>query len=262
MDCKAAALWLHPYLDGELKRASVDELEAHLERCPACAKELASLESLRKVMRDNAPHYAAPASLRERLGKTNDAGSSAHVVALNARQSLTTRARWFAIAASCLFAFSLGAGSMRWYAREAASNAGEQAFVNNLLGSHLRSLAAVSPVDVISSDRHTVKPWFAGKIGQSPPVLDLAASGFPLIGGRIDYVGEQRVPVLVYGHGRHLIDVYLLPSVRAGAGRVEQVQGYRVAAVTVQQQPAWIVGDLDEQEFDRFRQLVAAGAGH
>jgi hypothetical protein len=74
-------------------------------------------------------------------------------------------------------------------------------------------------------------------------------------------VGEQRVPVLVYGHGQHLIDVYLLPAGRGAEGSVAQVQGYRVASIRMQEQPAWIVGDLDQQEFDRFKQLLAAGVG-
>jgi anti-sigma factor RsiW len=157
-------------------------------------------------------------------------------------------------------AFSLGLASMKWYAIESVATTSRQALDRELLSSHLRALAAASPVDVVSTDRHTVKPWFAGKIGQSPPVLDLAADGFPLVGGRIDYVASQRVAVLVYGHGRHLIDVFLLPATADDLQEMPRVlQGYRLATIRVQEQPMWIVGDIDEQEFARFKNLLTAG---
>jgi anti-sigma factor RsiW len=123
----------------------------------------------------------------------------------------------------------------------------------------LRALATASPVDVVSSNRHTVKPWFAGKVGQSPPVRDFAAQGFELVGGRIDYVGNERVPVLVYSHGKHLIDVYMLPAKPGSAGAAPlMVQGYRLATVTIQDRSAWIVTDTDEKELARFTQLLTS----
>jgi anti-sigma factor RsiW len=161
------------------------------------------------------------------------------------------------MAATFVAAFALGAGVMAWRSGELGANAQAESLTHDLFASHLRALAAASPIDVVSSDRHTVKPWFAGKVGQSPTVRDFAPDGFPLLGGRIDYVGERRVPVLVYGHGRHVIDVFVLPEDAGSIGSsITQRQGYRLASVRVDGQPMWIVTDLDEHEFARFVRLL------
>jgi mycothiol system anti-sigma-R factor len=265
MDCKAAAPMLHAYLDGELDRAAVDEIEEHLERCEQCVRELASLQALRDVIREGAPRHAAPASLRAQLLASGEvpesvAGQGLDRVLQKRRPTNAAVVPRWAMAASLLMAFSLGIASMKWYATESVATTSRHILDRELLSSHLRALAAASPVDVVSTNRHTVKPWFAGKIGQSPPVLDLAADGFPLVGGRIDYVANQRVAVLVYGHGQHLIDVYLLPATVDDLQEMPRVlQGYRLAAIRVQEQPMWIVGDIDEQEFARFKNLLTAG---
>src|SRR5262249_48881580 len=121
---------------------------------------------------------------------------------------------------------------------------------------HWRALAAASPVDVVSSDRHTVKPWFAGKVAQAPLVLDFADRGFPLVGGRIDYVGTPRVPVLVYRHGQHGIDRFVLPQ--SVVAPTAQQQGYAVDPVRLGDQPAAVVSDMDRQELAKFEQLLLA----
>lgn len=251
MDCKAAIAALHPYLDGELDRAAVDALESHLERCPACARELAALEALRNTIRAGAPRFSTPASLRERLRSTEEFASAP------ARLAYAPRQRWLAMAATFVGAFALGAAVMAWRSGEIGADAQVESLSHDLFASHLRALAAASPIDVVSSDRHTVKPWFAGRVGQSPTVRDFASDGFPLLGGRIDYVGQRRVPVLVYGHGKHVIDVFVLPEDTASIGSsITQKQGYRLASVTLDGEPMWIVTDLDEHEFARFVRLL------
>jgi mycothiol system anti-sigma-R factor len=251
MDCKTATPLLHAYLDGELDRRAVDEVESHLESCRDCASQLGVIEAVRKVVREGAPRYKAPASLRARL-QSSEESSQPERQAYRANKQ-----QWWAMAASLVVAFVLGAGTMRLHTGDVAGEGAQQAFVHDLLASHLRALAATSPVDVVSSNRHTVKPWFAGKVGQSPPVRDFAAEGFPLVGGRIDYVGDQRIPVLAYSHGPHLIDVYMLMPAPGDSERsLQQVRGYRVAPARIQDHAAWIVSDVDEQEFLRFRQLL------
>lgn len=250
MDCKTAAPLLHPYLDGELDRPSVDALESHLLRCPACAKALASLEALRDVVRRGAPHHRAPDELRRHLLEAPTGIEPA------SRRAILPK---WALAASLLAAFLLGVGAMNRFAALTGPDAAQQVLVRELLSSHLRSLASANPVDVVSTDRHTVKPWFAGKVAQSPPVFDLEAAGFPLKGGRIDYVDGQRVAVLVYAHGQHLIDVYVLPGAAdTGGRRGTVVAGYRLEPVALQDQHGWIVADMDAQELAKFREALSA----
>jgi len=251
MDCTAALAMLHPYLDGELDRGSVREFEAHLEQCPDCARELAAYGELRQALRTQAPRHAAPAALRERLQAELGTGTRAPVVAWS---------RW-RLAASWLLALGLGAGLGLAGSNLRGGGGGAQALLeHDLFASHLRALAAASPVDVVSSDRHTVKPWFAGRIAVAPPVADFAEQGFPLAGARIDYVGTRRVAVLVYRHGQHVIDVFVLPDGGdAGPAAVARSLGYTATPVELGGQPAVIVSDLDAQESARLRRLLAGG---
>src|SRR5262249_20999139 len=113
-----------------------------------------------------------------------------------------------------------------------------------------------TPVDVVSSDRHTVKPWFAGKVAQAPPVRDFAEQGFALVGGRIDYLGGARVPVLVYRHGQHLIDVFALSPGSATPGASVRQAGYTLRFVSLDGAPAAIVSDMDGGELAAFARLL------
>jgi anti-sigma factor RsiW len=113
---------------------------------------------------------------------------------------------------------------------------------------------------VVSEDRHTVKPWFAGKIGESPPVIDPKAEDFPLLGGRIDYVGERRTAVVVYGHRKHVIDVYMTPGADVTGARATQSQGYSLTPCVLEAQSAWIVSDIDADSLRRFAGLL--GCSH
>ena len=254
MECKTAQTLLELYLDGELDRADARELEAHVDGCAECRSMLTRLDELRIALRDKALHYAAPPQLRERIRSTRvdaDAGETAPPSSRLSRSG----APWLRIAAACVLAFGAGAVSMReWNA--GGSSSSDAQLARDLFASHWRALAATSPVDVVSTDRHTVKPWFAGKVAQAPVVQDFAAQGFALVGGRIDYVGGDRVPVLVYRHGQHLIDVFVLPrsaNVISGAS----AQGYAVRTSKLGDQSAAIVSDMDAQETRRFGELLA-----
>src|SRR5262249_40680772 len=147
-----------------------------------------------------------------------------------------------------------GAGATSVYMWN-SPNAVRTDLAHDLFASHWRALAAASPVDVISSDRHTVKPWFAGKVAQAPLVRAFADQGFALAGGRVDYVGAQRVPVLVYKHGQHLIDVFVLPT-DAAFPKTARQQGYALTTTTLGEQPAAIVSDMDATEGARFADLL------
>lgn len=250
MKCEAARPLLESYLDGELDRAAVDGIESHLSTCAACRAELAALEQLRGALR-SAPRHRAPAELRRRLAEANE------LPRLEARPRAGFGAGWWAMAASLLLGLGIGAGFMGWRAAGPAADAG-QLLARDLLASHLRALAAASPVDVISEDRHTVKPWFAGKIGESPPVVDPKSADFPLLGGRIDYVGDRRTAVVVYGHRKHVIDVYVTPG--AAGTEALQLQGYALQPCRLAGQAAWIVSDVDAETLRQFGELIGCGS--
>jgi mycothiol system anti-sigma-R factor len=244
MDCKDAARLIEPYLDGELDRDEARALEAHVDGCAECREALEALGKLRHAVRTEAPHYAAPDALRERIAQAS----------LPAAAPLRRQRRvpaWWRLAAACLVAFVAG-GVVTWAARPSPAN---DQVARDLFASHWRSLAAASPVDVVSSDRHTVRPWFAGKLPQAPLVHDFADRGFPLVGGRIDYAGGERVPVLVYRHDKHLIDVYVMKD-DAPAGRAVHREGYTLVWSRLDDQPAAIVSDLDAEELARFGALL------
>jgi anti-sigma factor RsiW len=255
MECKTASPLLEAYLDNELDRADARELEAHVDGCVDCRAALTRLDELHRALRDKSLRYPAPRQLRARIEAANAVEGSSGQPHRGARRA----SRAWRIAAACVLAFAAGGVSMHlWNSGQVA--AGERAQINrDLFASHWRALAAASPIDVVSSDRHTVKPWFAGKVAASPLVPDFAEQGFALIGGRIDYVGSQRVAVLVYRHGQHVIDVFVLPQGDpAVIAKPAQMQGYTLDAIVLGDQPVAIVSDLDQQEQRRFGQLLAA----
>jgi anti-sigma factor (TIGR02949 family) len=243
MDCKNAARLVEPYLDGELDRDDARALEAHIDECPECRDALEALGKLRHAVRTEAPRYTAPDALRERIRRASPAPEL--------RRSRRVPA-WWRLAAACLVAFVAG-GVVMWAMRPSSDGQ----LSRDLFASHWRALAATSPVDVVSSDRHTVRPWFAGKLAQAPLVHDFADQGFPLVGGRIDYAGSERVPVLVYRHDRHLIDVYVMKD-DASSGRAARREGYALVWSRLDGQPAAVVSDLDAQELARFSALLDA----
>jgi anti-sigma factor RsiW len=248
MKCEAARPLLEAYLDGELDRAAVEGIEAHLSTCAACRAELSALERLRSAVRA-VPRRRAPEELRQRLARTGE------LPRLDTATRGAFRAGWWAVAASLLLGLALGAGFMGWHAGRPIDEG--RLLTRDLLASHLRALAASSPLDVVSEDRHTVKPWFAGKIGESPPVIDPKSEDFPLLGGRVDYVGERRTAVVVYGHRKHIIDVYVTPGLREQNG--QQLRGYALTPCRLAGQSAWIVSDIDADSLRLFSELIGCG---
>ncbi len=235
MNCETAKPLLESYLDNELDRAEAREIEAHLDTCESCRTALGKLDNVRRALRDDSLKFSAPPKLRERIVATRNEGARSP--------------RWFGYAAACALAFCAGGVSMHLWNSPQQTGIAHDAFA-----SHWRALAATSPIDVVSSDRHTVKPWFAGKVAQTPVVQDFADHGFPLTGGRIDYVGDTRVPVLVYKHGQHIVDVFVLPTGTSVSSGMEQ--GYRLDSVDLGGQPAAIVSDMDLTETEKLKALL------
>lgn len=251
MNSEAACHLLPLYFDGELDPAASREYEIHLDGCPDCQRALDELESMRWRLRTSPMRFTAPENLRRRISAT----ASAEGTRRAPRPLLA-----LALAASWLIAAVLGAAIYGYYGQHAnRSVQARNQLAHDLFMSHWRALAAASPVDVASTDQHTVKPWFAGRIAESPRVRDFAAQGFPLIGGRIDYIGDTRVPVLVYRHGGHLIDVYVLPrrDIDQIPDRARE-NGYEIRRFRLGGASAAAVTDMDPAELDRFMKLIAA----
>ena len=260
MECKEAGMLVHSYFDGELDTRLAGELEAHALGCRSCAEELAELGRLRRLIRDEVPVFRAPPALRERL--ENEIGRQGRRGVL----AQPDRRRWLAIAAS-LAVTAVGSSLVtRWKISAPEWQPTGGGLTSDLVSSHLRALAAPSPVDVVSTDQHTVKPWFNGRIGVAPPVADLAERGFPLAGGRIDYVGGRRVAVVVYTRRRHVIDVFVLSDEHDPEGsevahaKLSASDGYtllrrRWAGLTL-----WFVSDLNTAELGQFADWLTAGS--
>jgi len=242
-------LQLDAYVDGELEPEDARDLETHLQECADCARRHEARVALSAAIREQIPALHAPDALRGRVRATlrNVAGGSA------SRPVLPPIAgRWLALAAS-LAVVAVGS----W--RLALSRAGEDALAGQVLASHVRSLMPGHLTDVVSSDQHTVKPWFNGRLDFSPPVYDFAGRGFPLIGGRLDYVGGRPVAALVYGRRQHLVNVFLWPATRESLSDPSPVatrQGYHLLRWTTPEYAYWVVSDLGVAELHDFAQLV------
>jgi anti-sigma factor RsiW len=237
------------WLDGELAEPDAQALEAHLGGCPECARFREGRLALRAAIGGRAAAYPAPEPLRDRVRAALRA--EAGVAAAPARVPRPV-ARWLALAATLLL---VALGSWRLGRGGAAGDA----LADQLLAAHLRSLMPGHLTDVLSSDQHTVKPWFNGRLDFSPPVYDFAGRGYPLLGGRLDYVDGRTVAVLVYGRRQHLINVFLWPEAGAtGPARAERTRrGYHLLEARAAGYSRWVVSDLGQAELAEFAALLA-----
>jgi anti-sigma factor RsiW len=239
------SLLVHAYVDGELDPANALEIERRLAADPALAAERASVEALRQVIAERLPREAPSPALMRRIEAAVGAQSAPGFAS-----RLASRPSWRALAASVLLALFVGSGST-WFALRPD---GGDATADILLAGHLRALMAPQAVDVVSSDRHTVKPWFNGKIPEAPKVVELANQGFPLVGGRIDVIGRVPVPTLVYRIRGHLISLTAVPAgvdpSRAGGRRT--IAGYNTLSWTDNGLDYWAVSDVAAPDLDAF----------
>jgi anti-sigma factor RsiW len=248
MNCDEARLLLDAYMDDELDVATALRMENHLSECSRCRQELQSARVVGLATRQTAPYFPAPSMLRERVKQAIRIEAGQTETPPTARPITLWWKRPMALpglAAAMLLA--IGATLMFWPPR--APNAQ----VAELVASHVRSLEAAHLFDVESTDQHTVKPWFAGKIEFSPPVIDLSAEGFPLVGGRLDYLGEQKVAALIYRRNKHVINVFVWPG--QGAPAIEAKQGFNLIRFECKGMICWAVSDLNLGELQHFVDL-------
>jgi anti-sigma factor RsiW len=245
MNCLPAKSLLESYLDDELDASQTAHVAEHLASCTACAGVHAQLLELRAGIRAQAPYYRAPAALRERIQV-----SLRHKERKDGRP-VNPSWRWIAIAAAILLAVSAAWNIALFRSRTSSPDL----IAQEVLSSHVRSLIGTHLLDVPSSDQHTVKPWFNGKLDFSPDVRDFAAEGFPLIGGRIDYVGGHQVAVLVYQRRKHIINVFTWPSDATDGGPEFDRNGYHVVHWNTNAMSWWAVSDLSLGELRQFENL-------
>jgi anti-sigma factor RsiW len=253
--CDDNARLLHAYVDGELDLVRSLEIEEHLHTCADCAQELRSHQTLRKAFRSAALYERAPKALaaRIRAALPQAAGVSPGAATMPLPRSSSRRAviNWLAVAAALVLAVLL---SWRVLPLRRAQN---DLVAQEIVAGHIRSLQPGHLIDVQSTDQHTVKPWFNGRLDFSPPVRDFSASGFSLIGGRLDYIGNRDVAALVYQRRQHLINVYVWPDA-PGAPQMPaslSTQGYNMVSWKRDGMYLCAVSDLNAGELAQFAQL-------
>jgi anti-sigma factor RsiW len=249
VNCEELADLLHPFADGELDPVRSLAVERHREACPVCAAAVKELQALRGALAEPALYHRAPVALRDRVrASLRPAGRTPAA----ARPFLW---RSLAVAASLAFVTALTWAALRGRPLPSA----DERVAQQVVASHVRSLMLPGrDVDVASSDQHTVKPWFNGRLTYSPPVKKLDGAGFELVGGRLDYLDRQKVAALVYKRRSHVINLFVWPAADRSAQppRTLTTQGHHVIHWSEGDLTYWAVSDLNEAELREFVDLI------
>jgi anti-sigma factor RsiW len=251
MNCEQTINLLDAYLDNELDPASYATVAAHLTTCPGCAGLQQQRQQLGNALRNPALYHKAPASLRAQLQQ--------QLKTVQAKRRFTMPIGWMSIAASWAVVAVLTWSVALYQIEQQAQNTQ----TSEVFASHVRSLLVDHAVDIASSDQHNVKPWFNGRVDYSPTVPDLSSQGFTLLGGRLDYVDNKTVPVLIYQRRQHLINVFMRAKVPTSATTATNAdyhtatqQGYNLIQWQVNGVDYWAVSDLNIKELEEFSRLL------
>src|SRR5881227_3876578 len=275
MNCEEAAKLMDGYLDGELDPITSQTIEQHLLECPKCDQAYKIHGSLVRVIGNATPYYKAPAELRERI-QSSLRDEIAELPARNVardtqplfpRRQPRPRAilwetswNWLALAAAIIFAAIIAFTLVPRLQRPGA----DQFLATQLIASHVRSLMANHLTDVASSDQHTVKPWLDVKLDFAPPVVDLSGEGFPLLGGRLDYLENRPVAALIYQRRKHFINLFVWPAGADAAGGTKAMmrQGYQLLHWVDSDFNYWAVSDINDKDLQEFKQLFEGQVPH
>ena len=239
MNCQDSRSQLQAYLDGELDLTRSLEMEIHLRECPPCSRAFEGLRLLQQSLRNDSLRFQPPVDLEKRVRSALRHESGSRVQ--------TFSWRWLIPALSTAALVIVFAGYLL------TTTSTDDLVSSEIVSSHVRSLMASSHlIDVPSEDPHTVKPWFDGKLDFSPPVKDLTAQGFTLIGGRLDYIANRPVAVLIYQRRKHVINLFVWPAANGDTKPAVQVrQGYNLIHWAKSGMTYWAVSDLNLAELQQ-----------
>jgi anti-sigma factor RsiW len=243
--CKETQTFMDGYLDGELDLVRSIDLERHLHDCPACGELHKARTTVRAAIGASPLRYHAPSGLKQ----------SVHAALLEqARKETKPERKWFQLQWPALAATAAAVIVAVLWLRPIANP-----LERDVVDSHIRSLMANHLMDVPSTDQHTVKPWFAGKLDFSPPVRDFSSDGFPLTGGRLDYLDHRPVAALVYRRNQHIINVFMWPD-SSGDRKFHSSaqQGYNVIETVRNGVEYWLVSDLNHGELQQLADRITA----
>ena len=254
MSCDLTKRFVPGYLDGELDLVRVIEFEAHIKGCAECVRELENQQALRTTLRRGQLAYAAPAQLRQNILSALPAAIANRSPDRGLRWPSAQIFQWaaaFAVLAVCVVALWQFVPGLR--GRWADERIAAEVFAD-----HVRSLEANHLMDVASTDQHTVKPWFNGKLDFSPPVEDPSGDGFPLVGGRLDYLEGREVAALVYQRRQHFINVFVWPDATSASSSraIEPRQGYNLTRWSQGGFQFWAVSDVNAGDLAEFVRVL------
>lgn len=245
MRCEEVTEVADAYLDHELNAQQKTAVAAHLRTCAACEQTLQRATAWRTATADSLDRFEPSEALKKRV---------AAAIRQEAQRPPRTSGRWRGRSPTLMaaaFALVLGLALARPVYHE-------QRLMDEVVSAHIRSLLVAHATDISSSDQHTVKPWFTGKLDYSPPVVDLAAQGFPLLGGRLDYINHKTVAALVYGYRLHRINVFVWPDSPPTTTTITREHGYQVVRMSVNGMRYWIISDVNPTSLKQFAALLRA----
>ncbi len=268
MTCDEAIKLMDGYLDGELDPITSQAIEQHLRDCGRCDQAYKTHGSLIRAIGNATPYFKAPVELRERIQSSLREEPTRHPARNGVRgaqvifrkgqpeaRSILWGApwNWLGLAAAIILAAIIVLNVAPQLQRPGA----DQFLATQLIASHVRSLMATHLTDVASSDQHTVKPWLDAKLDFAPAVVDLASEGFPLLGGRLDYLDNRAVAALIYQRRKHFINLFVWPAAPDETRTPKTItrQGYQLLHWVESDLNYWAVSDVNEKELQEFKQL-------
>jgi anti-sigma factor RsiW len=275
MNCKETTKLMDGYLDSELNPIISQTIEEHLRECHNCDQAYNAHGSLIHAIGNATPYFKAPAALRERIQSSLREESAVRPLRNVARDSqmlfrrrrpelrtflLGTPWNWLGLAATIIFAAIIALNLVPRLQRPGA----DQFLATQLIASHVRSLMANHLTDVASSDQHTVKPWLDAKLDFAPAVVDLSSEGFPLIGGRLDYLDNRPVAALIYQRRKHFINLFVWPAAPDATRTPKTItrQGYQLLHWVDSDFNYWVVSDVSDNDLQAFKQQFEKQTPH